>query len=144
MEIELIRFEQVFDVAAYHGNFSYRSAGRTHYGVKIRNGVIPHPGSTYAIAFGRAGDWSTVQGWRDLSAETVDLMHPAWSTILQASGHLYFVAPALIAFALALGGRVSALVATAFVVALAAYLTGRVLWNNRAVTRALRAAGTQR
>jgi hypothetical protein len=76
MHVEKVRFDEVFDVVAEDGNFSFRSEGHTHYGVKLRKQLIPREGSTYAIAFAKPGDWTTVLGWRDLASAEVVFAHP--------------------------------------------------------------------
>ena len=73
MQVERIHFDEIFDLAACHGNFSYRSAGRMHYGVQLDQGAIQQAGSSRAVAFGRAGDWSTVLGRRELASAQVRL-----------------------------------------------------------------------
>jgi len=139
MKVERIHFDDIFDVAPYHGNFSYRSAGRLHYGVQLDKGVIPRGGSAWAVAFGRTGDWSTVLGWRDLSSAKVGLKYPDWAAVLAALGHVYFGAPVAIALALLLGGADAAMAAAAAVAVLAVYLVAGMIRKNRAVERALRA-----
>lgn len=78
MHVEKVRFDEVFDIVAHRGSFSFRSGNRTHYAARLRHHVIPRPGSTFAIAFAEPGKWNTVLGWRELASPDVTLAHPAW------------------------------------------------------------------
>jgi hypothetical protein len=78
MHIEKVKFDNVFDVAASRGDFSFRSGGRTVYGAKLQHHDIPPEGSIYAIAFAEPDDWTTVLGWRDLASQKVTLKRPLW------------------------------------------------------------------
>jgi hypothetical protein len=93
MHVEKIHFDEVFDAVAEDGNFSFRSHGRTHYGVKLQKHVIPRAGSTFAIAFAEPGNWSTVLGWRDLASTDVVFARPA-------SFWLYFAVSDIVMYAL--------------------------------------------
>ncbi|MEH6434055.1 hypothetical protein [Massilia sp. DD77] len=137
MKIERIRFDEVFDVAACRGDFSFRSGGKTHYGVNLHNKVIPRAGSTYAVAFGRPGDWTSVLGWRDLATPAVGLKTPGWWTTLVAMFDVYYLAPALIAPALLLGGPLAGLVAAACVAGLMLAWIAHVMLRNRKLKRIL-------
>ncbi|MBQ5949092.1 hypothetical protein [Massilia sp. ST3] len=132
MKIERIHFDEVFDVAAWRGDFSFRSGGKPHYGVHIDNKVIPRAGSTYAIAFGRPGDWTSVLAWRDLSSSAVGLKSPSWWMTLVAMFDVYYLAPAVIVPALLLGGPVAGGVAAACVGgAMLAWIAHAMLRNRR-------------
>jgi len=135
MHIETIRFDDVFDVAARGGHFSFRTGGKTHYGVKLQNNLIPHAGSTYLIAFAQPGHWDTVLGWRDLASREVRLVHPTWELWLRLLSEVYMVGIALLALGFMLGGAGVAL-AIAAALLYPAYHRMRL---NRAVRRALRA-----
>jgi hypothetical protein len=76
MQVEKFHFDEVFDVVAEDGHFSFRSQGRTHYGVKLQKHVIPRKGSTFAVAFAKPGNWTTVLGWRDLASANVMFARP--------------------------------------------------------------------
>ena len=135
MQVETIRFDEVFDVAARGGNFSFRTGGQTHYGARLDNNIIPAPGSTFAVAFARPGHWDTVLGWRDLASSEVELAQPTWALWLCVVGDFYLVGLALMALGLVLGGGVLALAIAAVLLYPACYQTRR----NRAVRRALQA-----
>ena len=135
MHIETIRFDDVFDVAARGGHFSYRSDGRTHYGVRLRNNLIPRTGSTYMIAFEEPGQWDTVLGWRDLAAGDVRLAQPTWALWLRLLSDFYLVGLALLALGLVLGGAGLALAIAAVLL----YPACHQMRLNRAVRRALQA-----
>lgn len=137
MHVEKVHFDEVFDVAP-RGDFSFRSQGRTRYGVRLQSGVIPVNGSTFAVAFDQPGQWTTVLGWRDLPTGDVRLARPDWTLWFDALSDL-FVPGALFVFgALLLGGA-----GVALAVAMAAaflYPAIRQMHQNRAVRRALLAA----
>jgi len=133
MHIETVRFDEVFDVAARGGDFSFRSAGKTQYGVKLQNNLIPEAGSTYAIAFGRPGQWDTVLGWRDLASNDVRLAHPTWTLWLRMLGDIYLYGLALFVVGLLLGGAWVALAIAAVLLYPALYQ----MRQNRAIRRAL-------
>jgi hypothetical protein len=114
MHVETIRFDEVFDAVERSGTFSFKSGGRTEYGVRLRNRAIPRQGATYAVAFAERGNWQSVIAWRDLASSDVvfaqstmslqfymlsDLIIYGWlfitGAVLLAGG----VAPALITLA---------------------------------------------
>ena len=142
MHVEQIHFEEVFDIAPHRGDFSFRSQGRTQYGVNLHNHVVPRLGSTYAIAFGRQGDWSTVLGWRDLASPAVGLKLPGWWAILSSLVNIFYVAPILVVLALQIAGPTAALAVAAAALCLMLYRLVYLLRQNRAVERALRKART--
>lgn len=78
MHIETITFDRVFDAVGASGDFSFESGGRRVFAVALGPGVIPPAGSTFAIAFGTPGDWSTVLAWRDLGTHTVGFRQVQW------------------------------------------------------------------
>lgn len=135
MHIETIRFDDVFDAAAHGGHFSFRSSGKTHYGVKLQNNLIPRAGATYTIAFAQPGHWDTVLGWRDLASSEVELAQPTWALWLRVVGDFYLVGLALMALGLVPGGGALALAIAAVLLYPACYQMRR----NRAVRRALQA-----
>lgn len=136
MHIETVQFDDVFDVAPHGGHFSFRSRGKTQYGVKLENGVIPRKGATFAVAFDRPGQWSTVLGWRDLASGDVRLAHPGWTLWLGSLSDLLTFGIFFVVGGLLLGGiGVALAVAAAFL-----YPATRQMRRNRAVKRALRAA----
>lgn len=141
MHVEEIRFDEVFDVAAAHGNFSFRSRDRTEYGVRLRRHAIPRAGSTFAIAFAQPGNWNSVLGWRDLAAQKVMLTQPAWTSWLFGLSDIvlfgvFFIVPGLL-----LWGAGGALAVTAALAAVACFRGLRLMRRNQAVKQALLAAG---
>ena len=78
MHIERVRFDQVFDVGARARTFSFTSAGKTRYGVRLPGRIVPHEGAVYAVALARQDDWSTVLGWRELGTRHVILKTVTW------------------------------------------------------------------
>jgi hypothetical protein len=110
MHIEMIRFDAVFDVVERSGTFSFKSGGRTEYGVRLQNHAIPRQGATYAVAFAKRGNWQSVMGWRDLAASDVVLAPSTMSTgfgfyvlsDLIIYGWLFFAGALLVAGGLAL------------------------------------------
>ncbi|MBQ5942770.1 MULTISPECIES: hypothetical protein [unclassified Massilia] len=142
MQVECIHFDEVFDVAAQRGDFSFRSQGRAQFGVNLHNHVVPRQGATYAIAFGRRGDWSTVLGWRDLASPAVGLKLPGWWAILSSLVNIFYVAPILIVLALQVAGTTAALAVAVAALCFMLYRVVYLLRRNRAVKRALRKAGT--
>ena len=136
MHVEKVRFDEVFDVAPRGGDFSFRSQGKTQYGVRLQSGIIPGNGSTFAVAFDQPGQWTTVLGWRDLASGDVRLAHPDWALWLVTLSDLLAVGVFLIVGGLLLGGPGIALaVAAAFL-----YPAIRQMRRNRAVRQALLAA----
>lgn len=90
MYIKKVTFDRVFDVASFSGDFSFMSQGRTEYGVRLRKGVLPREGSTFAIAFVDPGNWSSVLGWRDLTSKEVSLARPTLLMLLQMIDFVWF------------------------------------------------------
>ena len=141
MHIEQVHFDEVFDVQAVRGDFSFRSRGRAHYGVNLQNRVIPRAGSAYAVAFGKPGDWTTVLGCRDLASSKVKLSQPGWTAVVLQFGDFLFFGPLIVVAGLVLGGSWLGLVAATLFMLAIAYAVVLGLRQNRAVTRALLAAG---
>lgn len=137
MHIERIRFDEVFDVQAGRGDFSFRSGGRPRYGVKLPKRVIPAPGSTFALAFDEPGDWSSIIASRDLASIEVVLTRPTWSAVLGwvADYYLYFL-PVCIA-TLVFGGPWAGLAAAVLFLLAVGYLVARGMRLNRAARQAL-------
>lgn len=100
MHIERIDFDEVFDVQAGPGDFSFRSRGRVQYAVNLRRGLVPQAGSSYLVAFARPGDWSTVIGWLDLRTGRSRLKESPWLAMLSEIGWLAWLAPFLLGGAL--------------------------------------------
>lgn len=65
MHIQCIRFDRVFDIQPWSGNFSFTAGGLTAYGVRLTGRIIPSEGATWSVALGQEGNWSTLLGWRD-------------------------------------------------------------------------------
>lgn len=135
MHIETIRFDDVFDVAARAGDFSFRSNGKAHYGARLQNNLIPRPGSTYTIAFAQPGRWDTVLGWRDLASDDVRLAQPTWALWLSLLSDFYLVGVAVLALGFVLGGAGLALAIAAVLL----YPACHRMRLNRSVRRALQA-----
>lgn len=143
MHIETVRFDDVFDVQARHGDFSFGSRGRTEYGVRLQRHVIPRKGATLAIAFAEPGNWSTVLGWRDLASTQVTLRHPTWWRWCAALGDVALYAPFFIVGALVFGGMAAALAVLAASAGIVLFLMYRALRLNRAVRQGLLAAALE-
>ena len=139
MQIERIHFEEVFDVAA--GDFSFRSEGRTHYGVSLGHGTIPEAGATYAVAFGRPGDWNSVLGWRDLGSPAVTLKHTAAGLVLATVYDIYWYGLFFFAGGFLFGGIRMALAFAALFIAGLVYVSFRNVQSLRRAKRALRSVG---
>ncbi|MCA1244998.1 hypothetical protein [Massilia sp. MS-15] len=139
MHIEQVQFDEVFDVQPARGDFSFRCAGRPVYGVNLHSGVIPRPGSRFAVAFGKRGDWNSVLGCRDLASSKVLLRRPGWAASLFSLGDILLFGPLCVGAGLALGGPGIAIATTAlFTLAIAAGLVHGLL-QNRTLKLALRA-----
>ena len=139
MQIERIHFEEVFDVAA--GDFSFRSEGRTHYGVGLGHGTIPQAGATYAVAFGRPGDWNSVLGWRDLASQEVILTHSTLGLVLSTVYDIYWYGLFFFAGGFLFGGIRMALAFAALFIAGLGYVSYRNVRILRRARRALRSVG---
>jgi len=139
MQIERIHFEDVFDVAG--GDFSFRSEGRTHYGVSLGHGTIPQAGATYAVAFGRAGDWNSVLGWRDLASQEVILTHSTLGLVLSTVYDVYWYGLFFFVGGFLFGGIRMALAFAALFIAGLGYVSYRNVRILRWARRALRSVG---
>lgn len=137
MHIERIRFDEVFDVQAGRGDFSFRSGGRPRYGVNLQNRVIPAPGSTFALAFDKPGDWSSIIASRDLASNEVVLTWPTWVSLLVRIGDFYFYCLPVILASLVLGGPWAGLAAAVLFLLAMGYLVVRGMRGNRAARQAL-------
>lgn len=138
MHIERIRFDKVFDVQPFHGQFSYASADAVTYSVHLPGRVIPREGATWAVAFERPGDWSTLLGWRDLAAQRTTLTNQMWHLLLeQAWGVYWFAIPAL-ALGIYCGGPWAAAVLVVGTVIGGASMLRHLVRRNRQVRAALR------
>lgn len=142
MLIEKIHFDEVFDVQALRGDFSFSTRGRPCYGVNLGNKVIPRPGATFAVAFVKPDDWSTVLAWRDLASKKVRFKQPSWAALLLAASDLILFGPLFITVGLTLAGEwlVAGVFAALFAVGVLTMLTRGVM-RNRMVERALLAVG---
>lgn len=140
MHIEHIHFDEIFDAQPRGGDFSFKSKGRTQYGVMLGRRVIPREGATYAVAFVQPGDWCTVLGWRDLASTTVTLKQSAWSYLLSELSMIFVIGPAVIGAGLLLGGPGVALVLSALVAVVSLVLLYGVIRRNRRVRQGLIAA----
>lgn len=144
MHIEQVRFDEVFDVQAARGDFSFRTGGKPVYGVNLRHGLVPAAGSRYAIAFERQGDWSTVLAWRAFGTQKVRFKEAGRiAQTIYLADFLWF-APFFVGGGLAFGGPGGALASGAAFLALVALGVG---WNFRRlgrIERALLAVGDLR
>lgn len=139
MQIERIHFDEVFDVAA--GDFSFRSEGRSCYGVNLGHGTIPQAGATYAIAFGRPGDWGSVLGWRDLASLDVTLKHSTAGLLLATVFDIYWYGLFFFAGGFLFGGIRMALAFAALFIAGLGYVSLRNVRTLRRAKRALLSVG---
>lgn len=144
MHVEKICFDEVFDVVAHRGSFSFRSGNRTHYAARLRHHVIPRPGSTFAIAFAEPGKWSTVVGWRELASPDVTLAYPAWLALLLGLGDIVGAGMVLIAAGLLLAGAGGAVVAMLALACMALFQFWLSRRRNQAVKQALLATSEDR
>lgn len=133
MVVENVHFDEVFDVAAHGGNFSFRSRGRTEYGVRLSKQVVPAAGSTFAVALARPGDWSTVLGWRDLASNQIVLVNPTWAVWLGGLADIALYGTLILVGALLLAGLGGVLAVAAAFAGILLYQTRR----NRTIKRAL-------
>jgi len=134
MHIERIRFDKVFDVQAC--DFSFTSAGKTNYGIRLPGRIVPHEGARYAVALAQPDDWSKILGWRELGTQQVFLREPAWLVVWAVAEAVFWVvAVAALAAAKLLGPWVLALLA-----AVACLLALHLRRRNRALRQALLAA----
>lgn len=137
MHIEEVHFDEVFDAQPGTGDFSFRSGGRAHYAVNLHRRLVPPAGSRYLVAFGTAGDWSTVLGWLDPVIGKTVLKTPTWLALLDEFGALVWFAPFFLAGALVFGGAYAALVVLALICALAGLRGWRLVDRARRVRHAL-------
>lgn len=142
MHIDVVRFDEVFDVQAARGDFSFRTGGKPVYGVNLRRGLIPAPGSRYAVAFERPGDWSTVQAWRALDTSEVQFREPGWAAALMFLADFFWFAPAIIGGGLVVAGPWTALALLGAFLVLVALGAAWVVLQNRKIERALLAHGS--
>lgn len=136
MHIERIHFDEVFDVQPSRGDFSFRSRAKAHYGVNLRNRVIPRPGATFAVAFEKPGDWLSVVASRDLASDKVVLARPTWIDLLLQADFYLLSLPFMVG-TLVLGGFWPALVLAALLLLAMGCLLVRGARTNRALRRAL-------
>lgn len=140
MHIERIDFDEVFDVQPGPGDFSFRSGGRSHFGVNLRRGLVPQAGSRYLVAFARPGDWTGVIGWVELRTGTVRLKESTWFAMLSDIGWFVWLAPFLAGGALWFFGAGAALAVLLVVCGLACLRLYRTAGHARQARQALSAA----
>lgn len=140
MHIEDVHFDEVFDAQPGTGDFSFRSGGRTNYAVKLRRRLVPQAGSRYLVAFGEAGNWSTVLGWLDPRTARTTLKTPTWLALLDEFGMLVWFAPFFLAGALLFGGVDAALAVLGLICLLTGLRAWRLVVQGRRVRRSLREA----
>ncbi|QJE01984.1 hypothetical protein HH212_19800 [Massilia forsythiae] len=137
MQVERICFEEVFDAPSRRGSFSFRSGGKSSYGVQLPGRPVPRAGAVFGVAFGRPGDWSTVLGTRDLATQRVTLAMPAWDIVMHQFDLLWLLAVPLLAGSLLFGGALAALAMLAALAAGVAAFSRRGMRQNRRVRAAL-------
>lgn len=137
MQVERIRFEEVFDAPSRRGSFSFRSGGKSNYGVRLPGQPVPRAGAVFAVAFGKPGDWSTVLGTRDLATQRVTLSMPAWAIMLHQFDLLSCLAVPLLVGSLLFGGPLAALAMLAALAAGVVAFSRRETRQNRRVRAAL-------
>jgi len=137
MQVQQVRFDEVFDVVDGRGDFSFRSRGRVEYGVHLHPGVVPRSGATYAVAFGESGNWATVLGWRDLASTEARLKESTWMMWLSELEMLFWVGLVAMLGALTFGGVAAMLAVLLVVIGIVAYPMYRIARRNRAVKQAL-------
>lgn len=138
MHIERIDFDEVFDVQAGRGDFSFRSRGQVHYGVHLRPGTVPQAGAAWLVAFSRRGDWSSVLAWRNIRHGTIAFKEAAWLAMLSELATLAWMAPFFLVAALLLAGPGTALAVLLLICAYAGLRLVRIGNRNRRLRRALR------
>jgi hypothetical protein len=138
VHVQRIHFDTVFDVQAGHGLFSFTSAGTTTYGVRLPGRVIPREGATWAVAFGRQDDWSTLLGWRDLAAQRTTLNYKLFYWLFEVDQLLWWVAIPALVLCLYFGGVWAALALVVAGTAGVAWRLRHVVRRNRQVRAALR------
>ena len=137
MHVEQVEFEQVFDVQAGRGDFSFTSKGRSHYGVNLYRGMIPRAGATYLVAFAEKANWSSVLGWRDCAGGASELRQPLWHGVVTGIESLLWLGPFLVLGALLFGGQAAALAVLLAICSFAGVRVYRIAERNRAIRRAL-------
>lgn len=138
MHIEMIRFDTVFDVVERSGTFSFKSGGRTEYGVRLQNHAIPRQGAPYAVAFAERGNWQSVMGWRDLASGDAVLAQSTMSFQFWVLGDLIVYGWLFCAGLLLVAGGVA--LAVLALVAPAAWAVFLLMRRSRKVKDALLAA----
>jgi len=138
MHIKQVRFDRVFDVQERLGDFSFEDGGWPVYGVNVAAMGIPRAGSTYAVAFADADNWTTVIGWRDLATSTVEIRRSAWQLAIQQLPYHYLMIPVPFAVSLGLGGYWAALPVAALMLLVVGACVYRAAWRNRQAAQALR------
>ena len=143
MHVEQVHFDDVFDVEARRGDFSFSSRGRTQYGVKLPSHVIPRKGSIFAVAFAEPGKWTTVLGWRDLTSGTVTLKHPTWSIWFSKLSDTILYGPFFIVGGLLAGGLKGMFAVVVAIACIVLFQIFRAMRFNQAVKQALLANGPE-
>lgn len=136
--IQQVCFDRVFDAQPDSGDFSFESAGKRQFGVRLAPGHIPRAGATYAVALRAKDDWQKIIGWRDLSTPHVTLMQSTWDVLCGEMYILYMAGPGFIAAALVFFGGWAMLAALLLLLCLAAWTIRWAARRNRLVEQALR------
>jgi len=138
MHLEQVCFERVFDAQQMNGVFSFESDGQVRYGVWLPGDAVPANGKRLILAFGEAGNWSTVLGWIDPATGELGLRR-TWSMAAEWARALGVVTKLILVTA---GAALGLRYAVPFV-ALGVCGIGWALWRamrrNRRVRRALQA-----
>ncbi|MFC0252049.1 hypothetical protein [Massilia consociata] len=139
MRVELVHFDEVFDVAAGRGDFSFRSGGHAYYGVTFRSNAIPQAGAAYAVAFAEPGNWASVLGWRELPSGKPILKYPTWSEWVEELGDILMYGPFFAVGGFLFGGAGGAAAVLAAAACAVFFKIRRVTRRNREVALGLMA-----
>jgi hypothetical protein len=137
VHIQRIHFDKVFDVQPRRGMFSFASADGVTYSVHLPGRIIPREGATWAVAFGQAGDWSTLLGWRDLARQRTTLNYKLGHLLSDIDMMAYVAIPALV-LGIYFGGPLAALALLLAATAGCTWRMRHVVRRNRQVRAALR------
>jgi len=143
MHIERVHFDEVFDAQAGRGDFSFRSAGQTRYGVHLHSGAIPQVGSTYFFALSSRDDWSSPIGWMDVQTKTISLKEATWLGVLSGLGSFIWLAPFFLGGAFLLGGLSVALAVLLTICGAYCWLLYKFVDRNRRIRKALQEADVE-
>jgi len=136
MHLEPVRFERVFDAQQMNGVFSFESGGQVRYGVWLPGDSVPASGKRLILAFGEAGNWSTVLGWIDPATGELGLRR-TWSMAAEWARALGLVGKLIILTAGAALGLRYAVPFVGLGLCVIVWALWRAMRRNRRVRRAL-------